>query len=88
MKKSEIVRIEITGKTILFTVGVLLFLMVIRNLTDLFLNLFIAFILMSSLKPSVDWLELKKIPRSLASVLVIISSLTFILFSFILFCPR
>ena len=78
MKKSEIVRIEITGKTILFTVGVLLFLMVIRNLTDLFLNLFIAFILMSSLKPSVDWLELKKIPRSLASVLVIISSLTFI----------
>ncbi len=80
MKKNDVVRIEITSKTILFTIGVLLFLMFIRNLADLFLNLFVAFILMSSLKPSVDWLELKRIPRSVASVLVIISSLALIFF--------
>lgn len=85
-KKDQVIRVEITGKTILFTVGIILSLFLIRNLLDLFLNLFVAFILMSALKPVVDWLENKRLPRSLASILVILLSLTliFLIFYFVL----
>lgn len=85
-KKDQVIRVEITGKTILFTIGIILLLFLMRNLLDLFLNLFVAFILMSALKPSVDWLENKHLPRSLASVLIILLSLTliFLIFYFVL----
>lgn len=85
-KKDQVIRVEITGKTILFTIGIILLLFLMRNLLDLFLNLFVAFILMSALKPAVDWLENKRLPRSLASVFVILLSLTliFLVFYFVL----
>jgi predicted PurR-regulated permease PerM len=86
MKEDRVVRVEITGKTILFTVAVILFLFFIRSLTDLFLNLFIAFILMSALKPVVDWFENKKLPRPVASVFTIVFCLLaiFLVFYFVL----
>lgn len=87
MKKNPALQIEITGKTILFTIGVLVFLAFIKNLTDVFINLFIAFILMSSLKPSVDWLETKRVPRSVASVLVILLSMSLIFVGFYFALP-
>lgn len=87
IKKNEVLHIEITSKTILFTIGTLLLLLFMKNLIDLFLNLFIAFILMSSLKPSVDYLETKKVPRSVASVFIILFSLTLIFFIFYFVLP-
>lgn len=84
--KQPVLRVEITSKTILFTIGVILLLLLVRNLFDLFLNLFIAFILMSALKPAVDWLESKHLPRTLAAVSVILLCLTmiFLIFYFVL----
>lgn len=70
---------EITSRTILFTVGLILFLFFLWNITDLFINLFIAFILMSSLKPLVDWLEQNRIPRALSSILVLLVSMGLIM---------
>lgn len=86
MNKNSVLRVEITSKTILFTVGLILLLLFVRNLVDLFINLFIAFILMSALKPSVDWLEKRRFPRSVAAVSVIILSLgvIFLVFYFAL----
>lgn len=86
MKSNNIVKIEITSKTILFTIAILLLLSFARNLVDLFLNLFIAFILMSALKPTVDYLSEKKIPRSLAAIAVVIILMTviFVIFYFAL----
>ena len=86
-KKNQLIRVEITGKTILFTIGVLLFIVLIRELFDLFINLFVAFILMSALKPTVDWLENKHLPRSVTSVMVILLSLTLIFMIFYFALP-
>ncbi len=73
--KNKVVKIEITGKTILFTILVLLLLKTLFLLRNIFLNLFVAFIFMSALKPSVDFLEKRGLPRVLAAILVIIISL-------------
>ena len=74
-KKAEPVRIEITSKTILFTLGVIVLFYFLRTLSDLFFNLFISFILMSSLKPIVDWFVSKKVSRSFASIIVLLVGL-------------
>ena len=87
MKKNNVIQVEITSKTILFTIGVLIFLTFIAKLTDLFLNLFIAFILMSALKPTVDWLSNKKVPRSLASIIVILALMTVVFITFYFALP-
>lgn len=87
MKKEPVLHVEITSKTILFTIGILLLLFFIRSLADLFVNLFIAFILMSALKPSVDWLAKHRVPRSIGSVLVILSSLSLIILTFYFALP-
>ena len=54
---------------------------------DLFISLFIAFVLMSFLKPSVNWLVKKKVPRSLAAVSLILLSLSFIVILFYIILP-
>ena len=76
-------KIEISWKTIVFTIFFLLFLKFVWIMRDLFFSLFIAFILMSSLKPYVVFLVRKGTPRLLAVSAVFATFL--ILFFFLLF---
>lgn len=63
-------RIEISYKTIIFTLFVLLGLKFIWTIQELLFSLFIAFIIVSALKPPVAALVKKGLPRILSSVLI------------------
>ena len=63
-------KIEISHRTIIFTVVFLLMLRFLWIIKDLLFSLFIAFIIMSALKPMVVFLNKKKIPRTLAAAVV------------------
>lgn len=65
-------RIEITSKTIIFTVIFLLSLFFVWQIKDLIFSLFIAFIISGALKPAVEFLQKKKLSRFFASFLVYI----------------
>ena len=65
-------KIEISHKTIIFTVFFLGFLWLLFQIRDIILLLFISFVLMSALRPLVDSLEAKRIPRILAILLLYI----------------
>jgi predicted PurR-regulated permease PerM len=62
-------KIEISHKTILFTIFILAAIWVVFQISDILFLLFIAFIIMSGLRPIVDYLTGKKIPRVLSVVL-------------------
>src|SRR3989344_5874374 len=66
------VKIEITHKTIIFTVGFLLGLAFLYQVRNLILFLFIAVILMTALNPFVDRLEKYRIPRGVSTVILYI----------------
>ena len=74
-------KIEISHKTIIFTIIFLLFLWFIVQIGEIISWFFISFILMSALKPIVDYLNSIRIPRILAIILVYICIL--IIFGFI-----
>lgn len=76
-------RIEISSRTIVFTIVFLLFLKLLWMVRDLIFSLFIAFIVMSAIKPVVVFFERKKIKRTLAAPFVFILSL--LLFGYILY---
>jgi predicted PurR-regulated permease PerM len=80
-------KIEISHKTILFTVFFLLFLWFIFQIKDILFFVFIAFILMSALKPIVEFLEKIFIPRVFSIIIIYILSLLFIGFSISSFLP-
>jgi len=63
-------KIEISHRTIIFTVIFFILLNFLWMIRDLLFSLLIAFIIMSALKPAVIFLTEKKIPRTLASALV------------------
>lgn len=63
-------RIEISSKTIVFTVFFLLGLGFLWQIKDLIFSLLIAFIISGALKPAVDFLEEKKLPRVLATIII------------------
>lgn len=67
-------RIEISSKTIIFTVFFLIFLKFIWEVKDLIFSLLIAFIVMSATRPAVAFLEKRKIPRAISSVVIFITS--------------
>ena len=69
--------IEISSRTIIFTVFFLLLLKFLWLVQDVIFSLFIAFIIMSALKPYVSFLEKNKLPRFLAAFLVYLFFLTF-----------
>jgi predicted PurR-regulated permease PerM len=75
-------KIEISYRTIVFTVVFLLFLWFLYAIRAVLLALFISMILMSALNPFVTKLQQKKVPRSLAIMIIFILILT--LFSGIL----
>ncbi|MFA5770593.1 MAG: AI-2E family transporter [Patescibacteria group bacterium] len=73
-------KIEISSKTIIFTVGFILLLGIIWLIKDLIFSLFIAFIIAGALRQPVDYLEKKKIHRTVGSFLI------YFIFIFTIFC--
>ena len=62
-------KIEISAKTIVFTILFLIFLNLLWIVRELIFSFFIAFIVMSALNPLVSFFENKKIPRALTTLL-------------------
>lgn len=63
-------KVEISHRTIIFTVVLLLALWVLFQIRDILFLVFIAFILMAALRPLVDWLAWMRVPRVLAIFLI------------------
>jgi len=63
-------KIEISAKTIIFTVFFILLLQFLMIIKDLIFALFIAFIIASALRPFVLWLIEKKTPRIISLIIV------------------
>lgn len=74
-------KIEISSKTILFAIAVILLLQLLWIVRELLFSFIIAFIIMSALGPAVSHLERYKIPRGLTTLVIfaaIISSVVFV----------
>lgn len=80
-------KIEISSKTIIFTIGFILLLGVIWLIKDLIFSLFIAFIIAGALRQPVDFLEKRRIPRVLASFVIYLLFLFAIVNLFALVIP-
>ncbi len=80
-------KIEISSRTIIFTVFFLIGLRVVWQVREVFYALFLAFILMSALKPAVNSLEKYKIPRLIAALLVFLTTIISIIFALVFFVP-
>ena len=80
-------KIEISSKTIIFTIGFILMLGVIWLIKDLIFSLFIAFIIAGALRQPVDFLEKKKIPRSISSFIIYFIFVFIIFYLFALIIP-
>jgi predicted PurR-regulated permease PerM len=80
-------KIEISSKTIIFTVGFILMLYVVWLIKDLIFSLFIAFIIAGALRQPVDFLEKKKISRSIGSFIVYFIFVFIIFYLFALIIP-
>jgi len=63
-------KIEISHKTIIFTLVLLASIWLVWQIRDILFFLFIAFIIMSGLRPMVDFLERRKVPRILAIIVI------------------
>lgn len=66
-------KVEISRKTIVFSVFFIIFLYFLWIIKDLLFSLLIAFILMSALKPAVKILEAKRIPKKIAALIIYLS---------------
>lgn len=65
-------KVEISHRTIIFTVFFLLSLWALFQIKQIILAVFVSIILMSALNPAVDWLEKFRIPRALAIIIIYI----------------
>jgi predicted PurR-regulated permease PerM len=83
----DMYKVEISPKTIIFTVAFLLGLYFLWSLKDLIFSIFIAFILMSALRPLVDWFEKKRVPHTLSVIIVYLSFILVFAFLFSLIIP-
>lgn len=73
-------KIEVSYKTIVFTIIFLLFLFLLYQIKDIIFLVFVAFILMSALKPWTDYLEKFHIPKTLSVLLVYLFFIAFLAF--------
>lgn len=81
-------KVEISPRTIIFTVAFLLFLYVMWIIHDLLYSLFIGFILMSALRPIVIAIKRRGIPHTLSVLIAYISFLLFFIFLFSIVVPN
>ncbi len=72
----KVYKFEISAKTILFTIAVLLLLKLLWIVQELIFSFLIAFIVMSALNPLVSFLERKRIPRGLSAFVIFIGLIT------------
>ncbi len=90
--KNQPIKIEITPKTILITIAILLGLFVIFKLQEVVFIVFFSFIITSSLRPLVDKLDSKRIPRIVTIlsiyILVVATILAFLFFVFASLAPQ
>jgi len=77
MEKQKILKIEISHRTVIFTVFFLLFLWLLYQIRHILVILFVGIILMSVLNPIVERLEKLKIPRLAAVLLIYLAILGF-----------
>lgn len=80
-------KIEISHKTIIFTVFFLLGLYFLWLIKDLILSFFIAFVIAGALRPLVDFLRKYHLPKTLSSFLVYILFLLVIFYLFSIVIP-
>lgn len=80
-------KVEISSKTVVFTVFFLLFLRVLWITRELIFALFLAFIFMSALKPVVYFLERRKLHHTFSVVFVFLSTLIALFFMFAVVFP-
>lgn len=69
-------KVEISHRTIIFTVFFLILLALLWQIRQIIIGLFVALVLMTAINPTIDKLEKVKIPRLLSIVLVYILILT------------
>jgi predicted PurR-regulated permease PerM len=80
-------KVEITHRTIIFTVLFLISLFVLWQLRSLILTVFLCFLFMEGLHPAVNWLEKTKMPRALAILIVYLFIVAVIVFSMVGIIP-
>jgi len=78
MEKRKVLKIEISHRTVIFTVLFLLFLWFLYQIRHILVILFVGAILTSALNPAVEKLEKFKIPRILAVILIYLLIFTFL----------
>lgn len=84
---TKVQKIEISAKTIIFTVFFLLGLQFLWTVRDILYGLFLAFIFMSALKPPVEFMARYKIPKAVGALLVIVVTIGVLLFSLLFVLP-
>lgn len=81
-------KIEISHRTIIFAVFFLILLNFLWVIKDLVFSLFVAFIVMSALKPFVDFLVKKRVPRGLGVAFIYLLFIAFLFMAlFVIFPP-
>lgn len=80
-------KIEISARTIVFTVVFLIFLNILWQIRELIYALFISFIFMSALKPLVSFVKRFKFPHGLSVMLVYFMTLFILIFTFSFILP-
>ncbi len=80
-------KVEITYRTIIFTVLFLISLLVLWRLRTLILTVFLCFLFMEGLHPAINWLEKIKIPRALAILIVYLFIIVILGFSVVSVIP-
>lgn len=80
-------KIEISHKTIVFTVIFLIFLAFLYRISDILLQLFVAILIMLVLNPTVTKLERSRIPRAASVLIVYLCFISLIIFSIAAMVP-
>lgn len=80
-------KVEISHKTIIFTVVFLASIWLVLQIRDILFLMFIAFIIMSGLRPFVDFLEKHRIPRVAGVLLSYLLLIAFIVVSLVITIP-
>lgn len=78
MEKQKILKIEISHRTVIFTIFFLLFLWFLYQMRHILVIFFVGVILTSALNPVVERLEKFKIPRILAVIIIYLLIFTFL----------
>jgi predicted PurR-regulated permease PerM len=87
MKDEHVHKIEISAKTIIFAVVLLILLQAVWIVRELIFSFIIAFIVMSAFNPVVTWFEKWRIPRVISTLIVFALTITGIGFLFAWLIP-